>query len=161
MRVIGDIDRERVYTLAELEKKERLESVLAAECDLVNILKMDVQDKKLQKYHIAKVQRKRRNTCTKKQCTCIIKPQKQKKYIALKDLIAYTYGMCDLDRSQIGSMIPRTSALGCEYRILLLLIRQIVLSKEEGSSTPITFFIIWITINVLLVPFMYYDRTRM
>ncbi|OAG29062.1 hypothetical protein NEDG_01201 [Nematocida displodere] len=150
MRIIGDIDRAKIYTISELEKKEHLEAVLSTECDILNILGLDKKAKRERKEAINKVIHSHTNVCDAV-CTCIIKPFTQLKIISLKELITYANGKCNLGGAQIGYIIPRNTALGKEFRSLLLLVRQIVLSKKEVTSTPIDFFAVWLGINILIV----------
>ncbi|KAI5186019.1 hypothetical protein NEHOM01_1222 [Nematocida homosporus] len=159
MRIIGDTDRTQVYTLAELEKKERLESVLATECDIFNFLGLDPKDKETRREAISKVMKKhaKKHDRTGK-CKCPIKKFKQRRMISLREYITYNSGKCDLDGAEVGYIIPKNTALGMEFRSLLILIRQIVISEKNSGSTPIEFFAMWLAINIFIVIFLYFER---
>jgi len=158
MRIIGDINREKIYTLAELEKKERIENVFATHCDILKLLEIDPSDRELRKYHILKVINKHNNICTRKKCTCALKSTRQVRYISIKNLIRKICGKQDIEKEQIVD-ISRTTALGKDFKNLILLVRKIVLFKEEALTTPVDFFVVWLTVNLSIIFIIFLERT--
>ncbi|KAI5190856.1 hypothetical protein NEMIN01_1258 [Nematocida minor] len=157
MLIMGDMDRVKIYTLSELEKKEKLEMVLANEFDIFSMTGVDPKDKEFQKTCIKEVMRQNPSGYNHK-CNCPVQKFKQVKYIPAKDVIAYNSGKCSLDVAQIGYLVPRNSAFGKEFRGLLLLVRQIIISKKETISVPFEFFTTWLGLNVCIVCLLYMEK---
>ncbi|KAI5160423.1 hypothetical protein NEAUS03_1126 [Nematocida ausubeli] len=157
MLIMGDINRVKIYTLSELERKEKLELVLANEFDIFAMTGLDAKDKPFYKSCIKEVMKKNPSAYNHK-CNCPIQKFKQVRYIAAKDVIAYRSGKCNLDSAQIGYIMPRNSAFGRDFRDLLLLARQIVISRKESISMPFEFFTTWIGLNIGIVILLYIER---
>ncbi|KAI5171180.1 hypothetical protein NEFER03_0582 [Nematocida sp. LUAm3] len=158
MRIIGDGDRNRIYTLSEMEKKEKMEIVLSTECDIMHLLKMDPKDKEIRRESIESVIKGPERRKHKSNCNCPVIPFKQTKYLSLKGMTAHNSGRCNLDGTQIGYIVPRNTALGKEFRSLLLLLRQMVLVEKSSDSTSIEFFALWLAVNIVIIVFLYIER---
>lgn len=157
MLIIGDTDRVKVYTLEELEKKEKLEHLLKSEFDIFAMTGIDPKDKDYQKSCIKEVI-KRIPSGFNHKCQCPIQKIKQVKYISAKDVITYRSGKCTLDATEIDYLIPRNNAFGKEFRDLLLLVRQIIVTKKDSPSIPFEFFTTWLGMNICVIGLLYIEK---
>ncbi|KAH9385904.1 uncharacterized protein NEMAJ01_0800 [Nematocida major] len=157
MRILGDIERVKVYTLQELEKKEKLEMVLASEFDIFAITGLDPNDREFHRTCIREVIRKNTSVYNHK-CTCPIQKFKQVRYVSAKDLITYLNGKCNLDAFQVGFIMPKNTAIGKDFSELLLLIRQMMISRKESVSITFEFFTVWMGLNISTIILLYMER---
>lgn len=157
MVIVGDTDRIKIYTLSELEKKEKLELFFANEFNIFSMTGIDPKDKEHQKTCIKEVIKKIPSRFNHK-CQCPIQKIKQIKYIAAKDVIAYKSGKCNLDETEIDYLIPKNNAFGKEFRDLLILVRQTIISKKETISIPFEFFTKLIGVNICVLGLLYIEK---
>lgn len=158
MQVIGDTDRTKIYTLSEFERKNQLESVLASECDLYNLLEIDDEDKELYKEYIKSKKRDYKKAHRNGRCKCKPHNFKQQRLISFRELVTYTCGKCDLVKVEKGYIIPRDTALRREFSNLLILIRQIIISEKNFESTPLEFFALWLGTSIFIIMILYFER---
>lgn len=159
MSICGDLSRNRMYTLSDLEKKERMESLIAEECDVLRLLDIGPKDRRKKQKLIQEVILEHAAACNLK-CTCRFSPMAQVRYVPVKQFISMKYGATDLKKAEIKYILPRNSALSREFGSILVLTRQIVLFAQSSTATPLCFFNGWLGVTFGLFLAALLERSR-
>jgi hypothetical protein len=153
--VKGDMDSLGMYALSGMEQWKKYKEIFIDECQVSQVEGLEGRRTPKGRLIQPVFGAMKGKICFEEdeECACPEVKFMQRYIISMGDLIARKYGACVLSSAETNCGVPRSDALGREYRELLLLMVQIAgFSRRRWyNCVDIGFFISWLFVNVLLL----------